>query len=75
MASRPNSRQPTENLVAYEKYLRGKHLVENATADSEVTSAIALLRDATTMDPRFALAASPDTPGYRGGAESGEAAW
>lgn len=65
VASRPNSRQPTENLVAYEKYLRGKHLVENATADSEVTSAIALLRDATTMDPRFALAFASLSDAYQ----------
>jgi TolB-like protein/tetratricopeptide (TPR) repeat protein len=64
-ASRPNSRQPTENLAAYEKYLRGKHMVENATTDTEIASAVTLLREATTMDPRFALAFASLSDAYQ----------
>jgi TolB-like protein/tetratricopeptide (TPR) repeat protein len=65
VASRPDSRQPTENLAAYEKYLRGKHMVENATADTEIASAVTLLREATTMDPGFALAFASLSDAYQ----------
>jgi TolB-like protein/cytochrome c-type biogenesis protein CcmH/NrfG len=46
---------PTQNLAAYEAYLRGRQLM--ATRESKkLEQAIDTLREATTLDPRFALA-------------------
>jgi TolB-like protein/tetratricopeptide (TPR) repeat protein len=49
--------RPTENLAAWDSYMRGERLLrlEGSNAAS-TTRAIELLTEATTADPRFALA-------------------
>src|SRR5262249_47139156 len=53
-------RKPTENLAAYDLYLRANHLPENKQLDvltpAELDSAIALLQGAIVLDSNFALA-------------------
>ena len=44
---------PTENLAAYEAYLRGRHLWQQRGGDN-IVKAIALFEEATSADPQFA---------------------
>jgi eukaryotic-like serine/threonine-protein kinase len=49
--------RPTENLAAYDSYMRGERmLTREATTPAALTRATALLTEATGADPRFALA-------------------
>jgi tetratricopeptide (TPR) repeat protein len=47
--------RPTENLAAYENYLRGMDLVD-APNIADVETAVGLLKKAVSLDPRFAKA-------------------
>lgn len=49
--------QPTQNLDAYQVYLRGKALLDSPRTDREVTKeAVQMLEQAVQLDPKFALA-------------------
>ncbi len=47
--------RPTENLEAYDLYLRGKYLLNNIS-EEDLNQAIPHLEKAITLDPQFALA-------------------
>jgi Tfp pilus assembly protein PilF len=52
--------KPTDNLEAYELYLQAKQLLRGAEylngQRDDIIKALALLKEATRKDPRFALA-------------------
>ncbi|MGH7703797.1 MAG: protein kinase domain-containing protein [Gemmatimonadales bacterium] len=48
--------RPTENLEAYQYYLRGKEFWARGLAEGDVRSAVAMYRKSAELDPRFALA-------------------
>ncbi len=48
--------RPTENLEAYQYYLRGNDFWTQGLAETELRSAEAMYRKATELDPRFAQA-------------------
>ena len=48
--------RPTENLEAYDYYLRGNELLEHGTLGAVKLRASKLLEHATQLDPKFALA-------------------
>jgi len=48
--------RPTENISAYDVYLKGRNLWRGAQNPKDLTSAIDLFNQATRIDPRFALA-------------------
>jgi TolB-like protein/cytochrome c-type biogenesis protein CcmH/NrfG len=48
--------KPTQNLAAYDAYLRGISLQETSNDDADQLKATALLRTAVQLDPQFALA-------------------
>ncbi len=45
--------QPTENLTAYDFYLRGKEYLENAKSASDLRTAIRLFEQSTALDPSY----------------------
>ncbi|MCA1799150.1 MAG: tetratricopeptide repeat protein [Xanthomonadaceae bacterium] len=46
----------TDDMDAYDLYLRGRAALRSAAAEDDVNEAIARFRDALRLDPRFALA-------------------
>jgi eukaryotic-like serine/threonine-protein kinase len=48
--------RPTENLEAYDAYLRGAALIEGSSSGPQMVRASKLLEHATRLDPKFALA-------------------
>lgn len=50
------SQHPTENVEAYDLYLRGREIMRNAENTPEIETALGLYQDALKKDPRFALA-------------------
>ena len=54
----PISKTPTQNLEAYEYYLRGHYLLRKNKANSrdDLDSAIIMFEKAISLDPKFALA-------------------
>ncbi len=48
--------RPTENISAYEVYLKGRNVWRGAQNTKDLESAIDLFNQATRIDPRFALA-------------------
>ncbi len=54
----PISKRPTENLEAYDYYLRGHYLIRKAAASSRklIDSAITMFEKAISLDPKFTLA-------------------
>jgi TolB-like protein/Flp pilus assembly protein TadD len=55
---------PTENLEAYEAFQLGRQLLETGTTKS-VAEAVALLEQATSLDPDFAIAWAKLADAYR----------
>ena len=51
-----SSSRPTENIGAYDLYLKGQNALRAGKSPGAATSAIKLFEQATQMDPRFALA-------------------
>jgi TolB-like protein/tRNA A-37 threonylcarbamoyl transferase component Bud32 len=56
-------KRPTENLAAYENYLRGMDRV-GTTSIVEIETAVGLLKEAVSLDPRFAEAWAGLTRAY-----------
>jgi serine/threonine protein kinase/tetratricopeptide (TPR) repeat protein/TolB-like protein len=48
--------RPTENVEAYDLYLRGREIMRNQQSTKEIESALRLYEDALKKDSRFALA-------------------
>ena len=48
--------RPTENISAYDVYLKGRNLWRSAQNPKDLNAAIDLFNQATKIDPRFALA-------------------
>lgn len=48
--------RPTENISAYDVYLKGRNLWRGAQTPKDLNAAIDLFNQATKIDPRFALA-------------------
>jgi len=48
--------RPTENISAYDAYLKGRNLWRSAQNPKDLNAAIDLFNQATKIDPRFALA-------------------
>ncbi|NLP09204.1 protein kinase [bacterium] len=59
------AKRPTENLAAYEYYLRGMDYV-NSVVVAEVEKAVALLEKAVALDPQFAEAWAHLANAHRG---------
>jgi len=52
----PASVHPTENVEAYDLYLRGRQAVRNFQDEKDLQGAVAFLQQALKIDPGFALA-------------------
>jgi eukaryotic-like serine/threonine-protein kinase len=50
------TQHPTENVQAYDSYLRGRELMRNQTSNKELEAALHFYEDALQKDSRFALA-------------------
>jgi serine/threonine protein kinase/tetratricopeptide (TPR) repeat protein len=55
---------PTNNLAAYDAYLRGRYLFQTSPGDAGHERAIAMFERAVSLDPRFALARAALASGY-----------
>jgi eukaryotic-like serine/threonine-protein kinase len=51
-----STQHPTENVEAYDLYLRGREIMRNQQSPKEIEAALRLYEDALTKDSRFALA-------------------
>jgi len=51
-----STRRPTENVEAYDLYLRGREIMRNSQNSKETETALHFYEDALRKDPRFALA-------------------
>ena len=51
-----STQHPTENVEAYDLYLRGREIMRNTVNSKETETALHLYEDALRKDPRFALA-------------------
>ncbi len=50
------ARRPTENVAAYELYLKAREWREKKSGSGRIVSAISLLQQAVELDPKFAVA-------------------
>jgi TolB-like protein/Flp pilus assembly protein TadD len=50
------ARRPTENVAAYELYLKAREWREKKSGSGRVTAAVSLLQQAVELDPKFAVA-------------------
>ncbi len=51
-----HARKPTENLAAYELYLRGRYAWQRRSEGDNIQRALGLFQQATQLDPQFARA-------------------
>jgi hypothetical protein len=51
-----STQHPTENVEAYDLYLRGREVMRNQQNTKEIGTALHLYEDALKKDSRFALA-------------------